>query len=528
MLEQLTEEEIEISECLYNPIALAETLFSDYDNLAAMEDYTLANVRIGQLPLLSYEYFLDEDENLSRKENFQLRKGAGDIYCFGGRLFGKSLLVEKVDIMISMIALENERVGFTSYDAIHVRGILEDIVNVLERHPFFRLFEPNINRSPNYRITLSTGYLLESVNMNIQGKNPGKQFYQKHFTRLYIEEASLETEEVYKMRRDSVSELGCVFRISGMTNFTKYSPCGKIFYDTKLKVLVVNLPQYVNPNWNDKEKEKAVKDFGGEQSIGFRIFIKGLVVEDGVSVFDMQRIRNSYFEDRKLKIFEVSKDNFLNFENIVFVERPKNADNVFIFADIGESAPTEIGIIFEINKKYRYVYNITLYNLTDKEQYKFFKWLLGQVNANFISIDCTDGTGRSIYRSLEEVFDKKHIVWCSFNEKIPIDFEKDDQGNVVFKNGSPVYIEEYVSEWSIKHLKDLFYGDRMEMPFDYKLDLQLNSVIAMQSGTRTIYNCVSQENHLFQAFQVWSILQWMCEFMLVKPVVVKIFGKTGV
>ena len=41
-----------------------------------------------------------------------------------------------------------------------------------------------------------------------------------HLHRLYIEEASMETQKVFQQRRDAISELGCVYRVSGMTNFT--------------------------------------------------------------------------------------------------------------------------------------------------------------------------------------------------------------------------------------------------------------------------------------------------------------------
>ena len=525
MIEKLEQTEIEFCECLYNSLALAECLFSDYDNLTVMNEENFGHVRVGQLPLLSYEYLVDHHSDLTDKENFNLRKGCGDVYCLGGRLFGKTLLVEKVDMLINMVLGENERVGFSSYDQIHIRGVLEDIIQVLANHPFFQLFNPHSTKSPNYRITLNTGYLLESVNMNISGKKPGAQFFQKHFTRLYIEEASFETEEVYNQRRDSVSENGCVFRISGMTNFTKYSPCGKVFYDLSKKPSIVNLPQYINPKWDIKAKELAKKDFGGEQSLGFRVFIKGELVEDGVSVFDMERVRKCYNDEKYTKVFEINKENFLQFERLLILERPSNAENCYIFADIGESAPTEIGVIFEVNQKYKYVYNITAYNLTDKEQEKLFKWLGTQLGANFIALDCTDGTGRAIFRRLAEEFPKENLVWVSFNEKIPVAFEKDEKGNVKFDKGEPIVKEEYVAEWSVQHLKSLLYDERMEIPMDHKFDSQMNQVMALQSGTRTVYECISSENHLFQAFQVFSIAQFFNEWKTNKGLKKKDFYK---
>lgn len=527
MIEKLSPEELDFLDILNYPIAMSEVLFSDLDNLSSMEDDKFSNVRLGQFPLISSEYLIDDNPELNEKQNFKMKKGAGDLYCMGGRLFGKTLFVEKVDLLLTLLLSENITVGFSSYDHIHIRGVLEDVIQPLEHHPIFRMFKPSVTRSPNYRIRMGS-VVVDGVNMNITGKKPGAQFFQKHFHKLYIEECSFETLEVYKMRRDSVSENGCIFRIAGMTNFTKYSPCGQKFYDLDNRHWVLNLPQYINPKWDDKERLKAIKDFNGEQSIGYRIFIKGEVVEEGVSVFDMERVRRHYTEKRKLKVFEVSKEQYPLFKSILKVERPNNAEGCYIFADVGESAPSEIGINFEVNGLYKYTYNITLYNLTDKEQFLLFKWLGEELKATVIALDCTDGLGRAIFRSLAEVFPKENLVWVAFNEKLPVDFEKHEDGSLVLKSGKPVHKEEYVSEWSIQHLKTLLYNGRIELPIDYKFDNQINQVIAMQSGVRTVYSCLAEENHLFQAFQVFSIAQWYNAFNLLKPINRKQFSKLGV
>lgn len=534
--ERITDEELDFYETLHTPYAAAECLFSDLDNLAQFGD-GFSEVRLSQLPLLSFEYLLDynpllhSNPMICSKLNFKLREGCGTVYVLGGRKYGKTLISEKVDICLSVLLLEGEKVGFTSLDALHIRGVLEDVIQGLEQHPILKQLEPKVNRSPTYRISLRTGYTLEGINMNIVGKRPGEQFFQKHLTRLYIEEASFETEEVYKKRIDSISEDGCIVRASGMTNFTKYSPIGRIFYDPHNKSRIVNLPQYVSPKWGKKEKERSIKEHGGEQSISYRIFVKGYVVEEGVSVIDMERVRKFYLEDRQVQSFEITKERFEYFESIIIVEKFRNATNVYITADIGESAPTEIAIIFELFVRgvyrYRYAYNITLRNLTDKQQFKIFRHLAEQVGANFIGIDTTDGTGRAIYRSLEEIFPKENLVWVAFNEKLPIGFEKDDKGEIVLKNGKPVHEEEWVNEWSIKRMKFLCYEGRMLLPLDYKLDIQMNSLISMKSGNRTIYECVCEEDHLLQAFQVFFIAQWLNEFASTNPTSRKKHSKVG-
>ena len=529
LLEKITEEELDFLEDIHNPIPLAEMLFCDFDNMGRFDEEEMGHIRLYQESMLSYEYLIDEDPKLSEKQNFKLREGAGNIYAFGGRKYGKTKIVEEIDILVSMVLLQGENVGFSSYDAIHIRGVLEKTVQVLETHPFFeKILEPKINRSPNYHIYLKSGYTLDSINLNLGSKNPGAQFFQKHLDRLYGEEWSFETEDVHKKRLDAISENGCVERLAGMTNFTKHSPSGRIFNDPYKKAWLCNYPQYVSPKWDEEQRRVAVREHGGEGTASYRIFVGGEIVTEGINVFDMERVKQCYMEDRAIKHFEIKKEDFDFFENIIIVDRPSNANNVYICADIGESAPTEIIIMAEINKKYRYLYNITLYNLTDKQQYKIFRFLVEKTNANIIGMDTTEGTGRAIYRGLNEIYPTENLCWVSFNEKLDVDFEKDEFHRLVFKDGSPVYKQEYVTDWSVIRLKILLYDKLLELPLDFKLELQITSVVSMLSGKRLIYQCLSEEDHLFSAFRVFCIAQWNYEFKTVKALKRKKFNKGGV
>ena len=63
------------------------------------------------------------------------------------------------------------------------------------------------------------------------------------------------------------------------------------------------------------------------------------------------------------------------------------------------------------------------------------------------------------------------------------------------------------------YLKDLLYEGTIEIPEDaYRLDVQLNSVKVFQSGMRIKYEVAAEDDHLFQAFQVFSIAHWYNEF----------------
>jgi len=521
LLEKITNEELDFMECFNNSRCLIESLFSDFDNMAHFDDQKLGNLRLYQYPFISHEWMIDFNrKDLSEKENFALRKNTGDIYCLGARKYGKTKCVEELDLATAMLHCDGEHVGFSSIDAIHIRGIMDKMKEAVENHPIYKyIFKAHVRTSPTYLIRTENGCRVEGINMNLQSKNPGNQFFQKHLKRLYIEEASFESEQVYNKRKEAQSEVGCVFRVSGMTNFTKYSPVGRAFYNLDNKKKVINLPQFVNPMWDEKEKQDRIKEYGGEDAISYRVFVKGEVVEEGISEFDMDRIRPNYMEQVLIKRFEITKETYSMFKNLIVVERPINAERIFICSDIGESAGTDIIILSEVGNKYNYLYNIVIYNLTHIEQFELIKWLVEQLSANIIGIDCGDGTGRAVYRECEKIYPKENLVWYDGSMKINVDFEKDSQNKVVFEKGQPKYKQEYMSEWSVRRLKTLLYENRVNLPTDYKLDMELNSVISMQSGTRTVYACVCEAgDHLFDAFKVFSIAQWLKnDFNLTKP-----------
>jgi len=422
-----------------------------------------------------------------------------------------TLVTEKLDIPLSMMHDDGFQCGFSSIDAIHIRGVLDTVKRTVENHPILKIWGCKVRTAPNYLFEAKNGWVLEGINMNRNAKNPGEQWFSKHLKKVWIEEASLETIAIYNIRKEALSETGAILRISGMTNFTRYMPAGLQFYAPENQSKVVNLPQFVNPFWDEAEKQDRIKEYGGESDINYRVFVKGEVVEDGVSEIDMERVKqNCYLKRKKIKRFEITKDSYKNFRNLIVVERPKSAERIFINADIGESAGTDVIILSEIENKYNYIYNIVLYNLTSDEQTEFFKWLIEKLNANIIGIDCGDGTGRAVYRGLEKVYPKANLVWYDGSMKVDVDFEKDEKGEIVFRKGIPICKQEFMSEWSVRRLKVLLYEGRIKIPQDFKLEVQLTSVISMQSGTRTIYACPSTSgDHLFDAFRTFSISQWL-------------------
>ena len=508
--EKINEKELSFMQNWHTPVCMTESMFSCLDNLSEFRG-TLSDLRMYQYPMLSSEPFIDtEVKGLTSKQRFELLKGAGDLYNYGGRKFGKSLITEKVDICLSMLHDANYWCGFSSADAIHLQDILDVVTRAISFHPILHMYKRRFRASPKYELEAKNGWLLQGINMNVASKDAGRQWFGKHVKKLWIEEASLETDKAYDKRKDSLSELGAILRISGMTNFTRFTPAGKSFYDPENKNKIMNLPQSVNPTFDDKEDKNRQKEYGGQDSLNYRIFVNGEVCEDGISEFDIARIEPYINNKVELKVFEIKKESFFYFKNLIVVERPKNVERIFIASDIGDGAGgSELVILGEIGDKYHYLYRIALYSLKDDEQFEIFDWLIQKLQANVIGIDCGDGTGRAIYRRLEKKYPKNSLVYYSGAEKIGVDWKKDDNGKVLLENGKPIPLDEFMSEWGVRHLKSLLYEGRILMPNDFKLEKQINSVIARTVGTRTVYACVSEDgDHVFDAFKVFSICVW--------------------
>ena len=523
--EKIKSEEIEFMEDWHNPIALAECMFSNLDNLSLFDEHKFVDLWVGQYPLLSYEYMIDtEIEGLSEKEKFALREGAGNIYCFAARNWGKSVIGERIDLLLYILCEENETCGFSSFDFQHIQGMLEAVLKALEFHPIVKNFIENVKRNPYYIYT-KNGLLIESVNMNVSdGKKSGSSFHQKHFKKLFIEEASRETQQVYENRLEAKSNIGCVFRILGMTNFTKNSPPGKMFFDPENKSQILNVPAYINPNYGEKEEKQAIKKYGGKQSIAFRLFVDGDIIQEGVSALDMPRIRDLCYPHDKngeidytntIKNFEINQSNFVNYRSLIIVDRSLNIDKLFVAADIGDiGGTTEIIIMGLVNGKWRYLYNTTLRNLDNKQNKAILKYIYQRTKADKLGIDATDGSGKAIFRDLKDdpEIDSTKLCWVAFNENIEVGFEKDSKGDYIRENGKLIKQYENTIIWSIQRLCYLLYEPLLFLPIDYKLDTQLDNIIAIPRGNSVTYECASGEDHLWASFEVFAIMQWYEEF----------------
>lgn len=526
LIKKLTEEEQELAQYIHDPVLLSSALFTakveNLESLKSFDEDSFFQPRLYQLPMYSYEYLIAENDELSDLENFELKKKAGTRYLYCGRKLGKSLL-QLIDLLFDTIHnLIDWVTTFSSFDDVHVAGITEPYVTIMQEHPFLRLFKLKVQRKFN-RYTVE-GHTLETVNMNLSSKRSGSSWEKIHSNKIVIDEHQYETDDVAHKRSQSTSEKGCIERLSGITSFKKHSPAGRIFSDLTKKNFLVNYPQLVSPFWNKQAKEQAIKDYQGEETLGYKTNILAEVCEDAIGLYDMERIRQYYDTNRRVKHFEISKDELNRFADILIIDRPLGVETLWINIDFGETAPSELVIIFGVGDFYKYEYNITLYKLTPDEQTEIIKYIAEKLQANYIAIDCSEEGGRQIFRDLSKYFSPDNLVWCGFQEKIEVDVKKDEEGRTIIKDGNVIWEREFVSDWSVRRLKTLLYFGKLIVPFDHKFDKQFSSMISAKSNARIIFGSSEKEDHLHSAFQVFGIAEWIKKQIINKPITKKTWG----
>ena len=127
MLQKITEEELSFIESLHNPVTLLENLVpKNIDAPGGWDEETeCIQIRLYQLPTLSYEYMVAEDPQKTDQGNFDRKKRSGEIYNIGGRKFGKSFITLFCDGLCTIIHYSGKVVALASFDHKHLKKMME-------------------------------------------------------------------------------------------------------------------------------------------------------------------------------------------------------------------------------------------------------------------------------------------------------------------------------------------------------------------------------------------------------------------
>ncbi|RLF57209.1 MAG: hypothetical protein DRN27_08210 [Thermoplasmata archaeon] len=524
MLSPITNDEIEFLENFYDCTAMTECLIPENLNIPQMwPNCKNVTIRNYQFAMQNYSYTIADDPELSIEEIFKLKKASGDLYSIGSRNTGKSFFLI-IDVVLAFI--NNCKEGcVTSISSEKLVKVTNPICKFIEAHPFLKIFHlkkettraQTVKRDP---LTLNGehGAIILNVNEKSGEENPGVQFQGKHYDIRWSEEYSYSTKEGQEQAEDAEMSYGHIERPSGIPDLHVDSPLGKILNDKKLKQWLWKLPQMVREDWNDELEERKAKFYGGKLSPAYKLNVEAETLEGAFNFFDMGRLKDaSYYKTGRIKTFEVGKESYEGFENIIHVEKLSGSEQCFITADIGTgSAPSEIIIIFYDGKHYKYTYNITLNRLLQHEQAEIFYWLYEQVGGAFIATDSTHDSGVIIEMLRKKGIDDEHLLNVKFNENIEVDFDRDKEGNILLDgNNNPIMLQANTEAWSFSELEKIFYDGEYKMPPDAKFEEQISNIFSKRSKVKTLY-ASRGPNHLVQAFQVFGICRFFNRFNVLK------------
>jgi hypothetical protein len=520
----VTDEELFYISCFYNPKCMLESLYPQ----GAMRDWDEAGeclkVRPYQRPFLALDGVLEDDDRLDDFENFQRRVKLGTKYIILARKLGKTFIALVGNIILKMVYYSGKEMTFSAYDEKHMSKVMDVIRSFFTSHSFFKQYKEAIKGSPEYKIETKNGNIFYGINETIKGKDPGTNWWGHHTDFNFTDEIQAETEAAFNKKIDAIGEKGCAEVLVGIPLVTKVSPLGKILKDARKQKQILRLPQYASPYWNAATREERERQYGGTNTVCYKVNVSAELVEGAEGAFDMERVRANYQTDKAIKAFEITKENYPRFKSELIVDSHKSAERTYIHADIGgNAAATEIGITFKVNGRYQLVYNITTWKLDDKENAELMIWLFNKVGANFIAVDATI-MGAPIYRQLSEKLDLviddkilKRVIWCAFNENIVVGFKKDEKDPkklAVDGNGKPIPEEEHTLIFAVQRLRTLFFDKQFIIPDNFiKFDEQFSDYLQIVSQNKVMFDSRNGEDHLVQCMQVFAILEWLTEQM---------------
>jgi len=539
MYEKLSNKEFDFCQTFFDPVSLLENIFPLNINAPSQwnEDSETIRIRPYQFAMIGYDSLYAYDERKSEKDNLQLRKGAGDIFNISARNIGKSFCGLVGDGVLSLFYYPGVESCIASFDEKHLKEVSEKIANMVEQHKLFEMLhitkgnKKTVGRQP-HRIQTQHGHLQIGINEQIYGKNPGTDFHGKHYQRFLYDEASYMSKEGTEKRIDSGSSLGYIERLFGIPDIRVGSHLGDILRDPKNKAWICRLPQYIREDWDELQKAKMVAQYGGESSMAYKLNVIGDLVEGAEGKWDMERIKKaSYVYDRRIKFFEVSKELCADLDKITNpAEKIKEFNSrieqkviitrlpckkVIVASDIGTTgSPSEVMIVFQdASGKWKYEYQISLFQMTVKEQALFFNWVYEVMGGCFISLDCSNADGRAIRDELivEFKISQEHLTDFRMQQNIEVDFLKDEKGKIIRgKNGKPLMKEEGTKEFGLQQLGNILYNGSIEIPHDEKFLREFAGFFERKNGNRLSWGSTTTE-HLHDSFILFALAVWQYE-----------------
>ena len=538
--EPLTEKEISFMECWYDPTAMTECLIPvniKAPHIWKNEDCELVRIRNYQFAMQNYSYMYANDFSLRNKQNFQNMQKAGDLINIAARNIGKSFLLI-IDAFLELIHGNADESCIASFDFKHLMKVCKPISLLANFHPFFQIFKRQGKgvrfSAGGMEIDTISGHTMYGKNEKVEGNDPGTDFHGLHYKWFGYEEFSYATKAGTEKRIDSGDSEGYIEKVSGIPDIRLDSPLGKILLDSKNKNIICRLPQFVREDWDENSKRDMIDKYNGESSYGYKLNVRGDIIEGATGYWDMSRLRKACrygTSGATVKFFEIDQKKYYKLDQVLILDRLP-CKQCYVASDIGTTgSPSEIIIIFFDGEKYKYHYNIALYKLSTHEQAEVFAWIYERLGGAYIALDCTNADGRSIADELRRntTISSNEIIEVRMNKNIEVDFLKDKVTGAVLKDshGNLLMREERTIDWAMTCLEKLFYIDEaMLIPTQEKFINSFSDFVVKQIGMKRTFGTLSGDDHLHQSFQCFAIAQFLNEFrqQIAKPGKKRCFG----
>jgi len=379
---------------------------------------------------------------------------------------------------------------------------------------------------PNYVYDLSPRLL--NIFLDAFNKGDGDAKRQKYYT-TSVQLANGLQELIYKSGNSAIikkiqsrTKFGTTYELNERQFKQKGSRCHFKKIDKKhYNGLIWCLE--VEPHHNFFIRRNNRCHFTGNSS-GFKLNVLAETIEGAEGFWDIDRLKKaSYNVSRKVKYFEVNKENFKSgkYKESIIVERMPGTEQVFICSDIGYSgSPSQVIVIFKVGNKYKYVYNIPLFKLLHREQAEVVKWLYDVLGTGFIATDATGDNGAIIDDLFDMGIPQEHLLKVFLGSNMEVGFETDAETGFVIKdnNGNPIMKEAKTIDWAMFELEKLMYGEEdygMDIPQDENFLEEFGGYIVKMNGTRKTYDSFTTD-HKHQSFQCFAICRFFNEFNLLK------------
>ena len=513
----LTEEEWALFEIIHSPVDFVHFFIPKKEQSPKTwtPEGDKFELRLYQTPMLAYDFLLVNDEKLTEDENFDGRINLGNGIFIGGRIYGKTLIGIEFDALQECLVHDGEKHLIYAKDQKHLIPRMEFIAKYVEQHKFYKLYHlrgktDTVKRSP-YIIELENGHTTEGV---IEGqKSPGSAFQHFHPERKSADEFQMITSLGYSKQVDSKSELGCIERVGGVPDGRRDTPMHEKINDLEQKRFRFTYPSMVNPYWNKKREEEAIKKYMGRETHEFKTNVmaeEGDVAFGAWQIDDVEKCMNL---KRISKTFELSKEMYEAFKDNLsqafVLSKPEWAEQIIQASDVG-IRPSEIGIFALRTGRWYLIYRIRLMGLIYSEQALVNHFLANFFSSTCVAFDATEGLGQSI--ALHMINEKetgfkgkeysKRVLMVKFNEKISTGFLKDPEGNFIIQDGKRVETFEHVDEFTWRLGLSFFRDKRIELPNDEDLRSQFAAELAAKGQNKFIFTSPIP-NHIISMHKVF-------------------------